>query len=206
MLLSNLGLTRASETYASLFHSSPGLHTIVAVPLCHNTGFVDQLGHALVAGGSIEAHRRFRADTIAEALQTGACSYFIGVPTMYHRIVEHLTGAVPSDLAPWLAFGGAPMPSKLIVQLQHLFPRAQLANCYGLSEATSITHINFVTPDATATDVGVAVSGHHRPHLAVRRTAGPIADDHARLLPRSDGDGRKVRGRVAAHRRSGVTR
>jgi len=27
--------------------------TIVSVPLCHNTGFVDQLGHALIVGGSI---------------------------------------------------------------------------------------------------------------------------------------------------------
>ena len=159
VVLSNAGLARASETYAALFHSTPELHTIVAVPLCHNTGFVDQLGHALVAGGSIEAHRRFRADKIAEALQSGTCSYFIGVPTMYHRIVEHLAGTLPCELAPALAFGGAPMPSQLIVRLHHQFPHSLLANCYGLSEATSITHINFVQPGHAATEVGVAVAG-----------------------------------------------
>lgn len=159
VVLSNAGLARASETYAALFHSTPELRTIVAVPLCHNTGFVDQLGHALVAGGSIEAHRRFRADKIAEALQSGTCSYFIGVPTMYHRIVEHLAGTPHCELAPVLAFGGAPMPSQLIVRLHHHFPRSLLANCYGLSEATSITHINFVRPGHAATDIGVAVAG-----------------------------------------------
>jgi acyl-CoA synthetase (AMP-forming)/AMP-acid ligase II len=159
VLLSNVALTRASETYAALFHSTPAMHTIVAVPLCHNTGFVDQLGHALVAGGSIEAHRRFHADEIARRLLTGECTYFIGVPTMYHRIVEHLTGTQPCELDPWLAFGGAPMPSQVIVRLHDHFPRAQLVNCYGLSEATSITHVNFVTSGSTATDVGVAVAG-----------------------------------------------
>ena len=159
VLLSNVGLARASETYAALFHSTPAMHTIVAVPLCHNTGFVDQLGHALVAGGSIEAHRRFRADEIARRLHTGECTYFIGVPTMYHRILEHLTDTPPCELDPWLAFGGAPMPSQLIVRLHDHFPRAHLANCYGLSEATSITHINFVTSGSSATEVGVAVAG-----------------------------------------------
>ncbi len=159
VMLSNAGLTRASETYAAMFHSTPELHTTVAVPLCHNTGFVDQLGHALVAGGSIEAHRRFRADKIADGLQSGTCSYFIGVPTMYHRIVEHLAGTPPCELAPALAFGGAPMPSQLIVHLHQQFPRSLLANCYGLSEATSITHINFVRPGHAATEVGVAVAG-----------------------------------------------
>jgi long-chain acyl-CoA synthetase len=159
VLLSNRALTRASETYAALFHSTPAMHTIAAVPLCHNTGFVDQLGHALVAGGSIEAHRRFRADQIAHGLHIGECTYFIGVPTMYHRIVEHLTDTTPCEWDPWLAFGGAPMPSQLIVRLHDHFPHARLANCYGLSEATSITHINFVTPGSSATEVGVAVAG-----------------------------------------------
>jgi long-chain acyl-CoA synthetase len=159
VLLSNAALTRASETYAAMFHSTPSMHTIVAVPLCHNTGFVDQLGHVLVSGGSIEAHRRFRADRIAAALQTGECTYFIGVPTMYHRMLDQIVDEPPSDVAPWLAFGGAPMPSQLIARLRHQFPRARLANCYGLSEATSITHINFITGGSSANDVGVAVAG-----------------------------------------------
>jgi long-chain acyl-CoA synthetase len=159
VLLSNVGLARASETYAAMFHSTPETHTIAAVPLCHNTGFVDQLGHALVAGGSIEAHRRFRADEIARRLHTGECTYFIGVPTMYHRIVDHLADTPPCELAPWLAFGGAPMPSQVIVRLHEHFPHARLANCYGLSEATSITHINFVAAGSSATEVGIAVAG-----------------------------------------------
>jgi long-chain acyl-CoA synthetase len=92
-------------------------------------------------------------------LQDGTYSYFIGVPTMYHRIVEHLAGTPACELAPALAFGGAPMPSQLIVRLHDQFPHSLLANCYGLSEATSITHINFVRPGHAATEVGVAVAG-----------------------------------------------
>ncbi len=159
VLLSNQAIVRASETYASLFHSTPALHTIIAVPLCHNTGFVDQLGHALVAGGSVEAHPRFHADAVGDALQSGRCSYFIGVPTMYRRIVDHLVGTPPCERAPWLAFGGAPMPSQVIDRMHEQFPRARLANCYGLSEATSITHINLLGDNSSTTDVGVAVAG-----------------------------------------------
>ncbi|HEY0520132.1 MAG TPA: class I adenylate-forming enzyme family protein [Ilumatobacteraceae bacterium] len=159
VLLSNANLVRASETYAAIFHSTPSMHTIAAVPLCHNTGFIDQLGHALVAGASIETHRRFKADRLAEAVSSGACTYFIGVPTMYHRMIDHLANTPPSERAPWLAFGGAPMPSETIASLQHHFPRARLANCYGLSEATSITHVNFVDANSAATEVGVAVAG-----------------------------------------------
>ncbi|HEY4611010.1 MAG TPA: class I adenylate-forming enzyme family protein, partial [Ilumatobacteraceae bacterium] len=159
VLLSNEGMVRASLTYAALFHSTPASHTIVAVPLCHNTGFVDQIGHMLAAGGSIEAHRRFDAGAIAAALTSGACTYFIGVPTMYQRIADHLGAALACAQSPWLAFGGAPMGSRLITRLHELFPQARLANCYGLSEATSITHINFLSGDSSATDVGAAVPG-----------------------------------------------
>jgi len=159
VLLGNAALVHASLTYAALFHSTPESHTIVAVPLCHNTGFVDQLGHMVVAGGSIEAHRRFDAATIAAALRSGACTYFIGVPTMYQRMAEHLSTADPGSASPWLAFGGAPMPSSVIARLHEVFPRALLANCYGLSEATSITHVNFLSGTASTTDVGVAVAG-----------------------------------------------
>lgn len=159
VVLSNQALVHAAQTYASLFHSTPAMHTIAAVPLCHNTGFIDQVAHALIAGGSMHAQRRFRADAVADALTTGGCTFFIGVPTMYHRIVDHLDGVLPNHQAPSLAFGGAPMPSQLIDRLHAIFPNAQLANCYGLSEATSITHINFVRGSGSATAVGVAVPG-----------------------------------------------
>ena len=159
VLISNAALVHASQTYAALFHSRPASRTIIAVPLCHNTGFVDQLGHMLVVGGSVEAHRRFDAAAIADALQSGACTYFIGVPTMYQRIVDRLAGATACTQSPWLAFGGAPMTSPLIVRLHELFPAARLANCYGLSEATSITHISFLDATGSATAVGVAVAG-----------------------------------------------
>ncbi len=159
VVLSNAAMTRSSETYASLFHSTPAMHTIIAVPLCHNTGFIDQLGHALVAGGSVEPHRRFQASAIADALQNGECSFFIGVPTMYHRILDHLVDDPPCERAPCLAFGGAPMPSQLIARLRLQFPQARLANCYGLSEATSITHINFLRGESSTTAVGVVVAG-----------------------------------------------
>ena len=38
-----------------------------------------------------------RRSTSPQRLQHGDCTYFIGVPTMYHRIVDHLAGTPPSE-------------------------------------------------------------------------------------------------------------
>jgi long-chain acyl-CoA synthetase len=66
----------------------------------------------------------------------------------------------PAELAPWFAYGGAPMPAPLAARLQAVVPGARLANVYGLSEATSITHYLPWRPGARdLAAAGVAVPG-----------------------------------------------
>ena len=140
VMLSHRALVTASATYARLFGSGPDLATAVAVPLCHNTGFIDVLGHTLVAGGRMDIYRRFRGGPLGRAVLDGTYSYLILVPTMIGRMVEALGEAAPSTAAPWLAYGGAPMPAAVAERLARLVPAARLVNCYGLTEATSMTH------------------------------------------------------------------
>jgi long-chain acyl-CoA synthetase len=141
VMLTHRAMLRASLTYAALFNSSPALRTAVVVPLFHNTGFIDGLGHAIVAGGHLDLYRRFDAQLTARRLSDGAYTYLIGVPTMYTRMLDHLelfSGARAAG--PWLAYGGAAMPPATVRRLRELMPGARCVNCYGLSEATSITH------------------------------------------------------------------
>lgn len=141
VVLSQRAVFLSSMTYAAIFNSGPDFSTAIAVPLFHNTGFIDGLGHAIVAGGSVDIYRRFSAKAISKELSTGRLSFFIGVPTMYHRILEQATPKVIRSKRPlWLAYGGAPMPATIAKNLSELFDRARLVNCYGMSEATSITH------------------------------------------------------------------
>ncbi len=142
VVLSHQAVHQASATYAAIFNSDPSFATAVAVPLFHNTGFIDGLGHAIIAGGSVELFRRFEPTTIADGLSQNRYSFFIGVPTMYHRMVGHLADQRPlAGRGPvWLAYGGAPMPATVAEHLSQALPDARLVNCYGMSEATSITH------------------------------------------------------------------
>jgi long-chain acyl-CoA synthetase len=161
VMLTHRAMLQASLTYAALFNSSPALRTAIVVPLFHNTGFIDGLGHAVVAGGHLDLYRRFDAKLTARMLSDGVYTYLIGVPTMYTRMLNHLellSGA--RTAGPWLAYGGAAMPPATVRRLRELIPGARLVNCYGLSEATSITHYlpHDLCPDR-ADAVGIATPG-----------------------------------------------
>lgn len=161
VMLTHGAILQASVTYAALFNSSPLLRTAVVVPLFHNTGFIDGLGHAVVAGGHVDLYRRFDARVIAAKLSRGAYTYLIGVPTIYTRMLDRLEWPTDaSALRPWLAYGGAAMPPATVRKLRERIPDARLVNCYGLSEATSITHyLPYELSDSHADAVGIAVPG-----------------------------------------------
>ncbi len=161
VMLTHQAMLRAALTYAGLFNSSPMLRTAVVVPLFHNTGFIDGLGHSVVAGGHMDLYRRFDAEVIARSVIEGTYSYLIGVPTMYTRMLSYfqLSGAAHA-VNPWLAYAGAAMPAATVRRLRELIPGARLVNCYGMSEATSITHyMPYDLCDRRPEAVGVAVPG-----------------------------------------------
>jgi long-chain acyl-CoA synthetase len=134
-------VVRSGATFAQLFQSGPDSATAVVCPLFHNTGYIDGVAHMLLANGRVDVPRRFDPEATARALRARDYSFLIGVPTMYGRMLPMLSAPpAPADLAPWLAYGGAPMPGPLATRLAEVVPGARLVNVYGLSEATSITH------------------------------------------------------------------
>ena len=161
VMLTHRAMLHASETYAALFGSSPLLRTAVVVPLFHNTGFIDGLGHAIVAGGHVDLYRRFDPAEVARRITGGGYTYLIGAPTMYTRMLSVLEDvAVTPGLTPWLAYGGAAMPPATLRSLRARLPGARLVNCYGLSEATSITHyLPYDMCDGRLDAVGIPAPG-----------------------------------------------
>jgi malonyl-CoA/methylmalonyl-CoA synthetase len=69
---------------------SPADRLLLTLPLFHTHGLVVGLHCALAAGATVELHRRFEAERVAEALLAGPATLFFGVPTMYVRLVEEL--------------------------------------------------------------------------------------------------------------------
>ena len=79
---------------------------------------------------------------------------------MYVRLLETVGSAVVPGVSPWLGYGGAGMVKSTIDRLQRFLPDARLVNCYGLSEATSLTHYLPWLVAAGRTDfVGIPVPG-----------------------------------------------
>jgi long-chain acyl-CoA synthetase len=161
VMIRNDALVRNAEMFAHIFQSGPDSATAVVCPLFHNTGYNDGLAHMLLAHGRVDVPRRFDPAAVARALGEGRYTFLIGVPTIYGRMLSGLEAAPPApSAAPWLAYGGAPMPGPLAARLTEAVEGARLVNVYGMSEATSITHYLPWRPgprDLTA--IGVAVPG-----------------------------------------------
>jgi acyl-CoA synthetase (AMP-forming)/AMP-acid ligase II len=161
VMIRNESLVRNAGMFAHLFQSGPDSATAVVCPLFHNTGYNDGLAHMLLANGRADVPRRFDPDATARAMAAGRYTFLIGVPTTYSRMLPWLEAAPLSPAtAPWLAYGGAPMPGGLATRLAEVVPGARFVNVYGMSETTSITHYHPWRPgprDLTA--IGVAVPG-----------------------------------------------
>jgi acyl-CoA synthetase (AMP-forming)/AMP-acid ligase II len=161
VMIRNESLVRNAAMFAHIFQSGPDTATAVVCPLFHNTGYNDGLAHMLLANGRVDIARRFDPGAIAPALLEGRYTFLIGVPTIYSRLLPLLEAAPPSTVsAPWLAYGGAPMPGPLAARLAEVVPGVRFVNVYGMSEATSVTHYLPWRPgvrDLTA--IGVPVPG-----------------------------------------------
>lgn len=160
VVLGHDALATCALTYAQLFQAGPYARTAVVCPLFHNTGYNDGLAHMLVAGGATEVWRRFAPEPIARGLAEGRLTYFVAVPTVYSRMVEPLSGLTRGRVAPWLGYGGAPMPAPVAERVEALLPAARLVNLYGLSEATAVTHyLPWLPISRDLSAIGMAVPG-----------------------------------------------
>jgi acyl-CoA synthetase (AMP-forming)/AMP-acid ligase II len=161
VMIRNSALVRNAAMFAHIFQSGPDSATAVVCPLFHNTGYNDGLAHMLLARGRVDVPRRFEPPTVARALADGGYTFLIGVPTIYSRMLPFLEATPPpATLAPWFAYGGAPMPEALAARLLRAVDGARFVNVYGMSEATSVTHYLPWRPgvrDLTA--IGIAVPG-----------------------------------------------
>ena len=161
VMIRNNSLVRNAAMFAHVFHSGPDSATAVVCPLFHNTGYNDGLAHMLLANGRVDVPRRFDPGAVAGALAEGRLTFLIGVPTIYGRMLPLLEAApTASTLAPWFAYGGAPMPGPLAARLSEAVRDARFVNVYGMSEATSMTHyLPWRSGPRDLTAIGIAVPG-----------------------------------------------
>lgn len=142
--LSQRALAEASWAFVRVMHTSQDDSTLVVVPLFHNTGFIDQLGHMLLIGGRTDLLKKFRTALAVEALIQRPVTYLAAVPSI-HRLIM-LADNADAALASMriLLYGGSPMPHTWIEEYLSRWPDLRLYHGYGLSEYGSA--ISFLPP------------------------------------------------------------
>ncbi|AWN42805.1 class I adenylate-forming enzyme family protein [Methylobacterium durans] len=121
--------------------TSPQDRLLHVMPLYHTNGVNNQLIVPFLAGASVILHDRFRPEAAIEAFRNDAPTYMTGVPTIYARMLPHLT---PGERFPALRFlrcGSAPITPTLHQQIEDAFG-VPLVVSYGLSEATCTSTMN----------------------------------------------------------------
>lgn len=159
-VLSHGALYQGSLTFADYLGTTSEDSTLVLVPLFHNTGFVDQLGHMIAVGGSTHLLTHYgTADALTE-LAKRPVSFMTAVPSILRllMVADHANAAYAH--ARTVLFGGSPMPAAWTAELQSRWPHLRLVHGYGLTEFTSAC--SFLPPELVvshAESVGRAAPG-----------------------------------------------
>lgn len=115
------------------------IRTLISVPLFHVTGCNTQMMVAAFLGGTSVILPQFDRNRFIAAINDERINFIITVPAIYALLVRAPEFLVIDRTAVrWVAYGGAPIAPSLVQQLQQVFPRAAMANGFGMTETTSI--------------------------------------------------------------------
>ncbi|MFC8502603.1 class I adenylate-forming enzyme family protein [Pedococcus sp. NPDC057267] len=136
-VLTSSALFAGSAVFADYLSSSPADSTLVLVPLFHNTGFVDQLGHMLVCGGRTNLLPKFRTADATAALARQPVTFVTAVPSIIRLLMVAEGADEALSHARVVLFGGSPMPAAWSQELMDRWAGLRLVHGYGLTEFTS---------------------------------------------------------------------
>ena len=161
-----------------LFGPHPHDVHLLVLPLFHSFGQIVQMNAGFAACATIVLLPRFDAATVLELMQSEQVTFFAGVPTMYHallnceetgrfdieKIAAHIRVAVS---------GGAALPVEVMRRFEERFG-VPILEGYGLSETSPVATFNRVDRPRRPGSVGLPVWGVE---VRIVRDDGSEADD-----------------------------
>ncbi len=119
------------------------------LPLFHVHGLVVAMHGALHAGSTVVMHEKFDPVRTLKTLEQEKITLFMGVPTIYHRLLHHWETERP-DLRAMRLFisGSAPLSDHLFMEFEEK-TGFRILERYGMTEAQMITS-NPLNPDRRA--------------------------------------------------------
>ncbi len=134
---------------------------VVALPLFHVHGIGLGVIGPLLSGATVLLHERFEAARVVSSFAVENATLFMGVPTMYVRILEHLKknprAAVALAKARLFTAGSAPLSADDFAAFRHATGHAVLER-YGMTE-TLFTLSNPYEGERRPGSVGLPVPG-----------------------------------------------
>jgi long-chain acyl-CoA synthetase len=136
---------------------------LITLPLFHSTAQTCQMNSGLYGGLRLVLMPRFEPAEVLETMQRETVSFWIGVPTMYWALLEHVaaTGFDTSTVADHLRVcvsGGAPMPVDVLRRFESTFG-VRILEGYGLSETSPVVCFNQIERPSKPGTVGLPIFG-----------------------------------------------
>lgn len=133
-VLSQNALYEASAVFNRYFATGPEDSTLVLAPMFHNTGFVDQFGQMLIAGGRTDLMSEFHRSDAIDAFRATPASFVTAVPSVLRMMMLMDNADAVFGPARIVLFGGSPMPAAWSRELLERWPHLRLVHGYGLTE------------------------------------------------------------------------
>ncbi|MGB3603635.1 class I adenylate-forming enzyme family protein [Gordonia sp. (in: high G+C Gram-positive bacteria)] len=152
------------------------MRTLICVPLFHVTGCNSQMLVAALYGGTAVIMPTLDVAALANSIGAERINFMVTVPAIYALLLRHPAFAeVDTSIVHWVSYGGAPIAPTLVEALKEAFPKARVANGYGMTETASLMT---VLPHEDAVDHADSV-GYAVP--SVELGVAPFDDDEPSL-------------------------
>jgi long-chain acyl-CoA synthetase len=159
-----------------------GLHPhdvhLTVLPLFHSFGQTVQMNAGFATGATVVLMPRFGAGQALELMQAEQVTFFAGVPTMYHALLNCEPAGrfdIPTIAARMriAVSGGAALPAELMRRFEERFG-VPILEGYGLSETSPIATFNRVDRPRRPGSIGLPVWGVE---VRIIRDDGSVAKD-----------------------------
>lgn len=152
-------ITNAAVTAETLTHLTETDMVMGCLPLFHCFGLTCGLNASVLSGACLALIPRFDPIEALETIQGAQVSVFIGVPTMYARML-HAEGREKFDVSSLRSCisGGSAMPVEVMKNFESAFDCIILEG-YGLSETSPVASFNQPGMERRAGTIGVPVRG-----------------------------------------------
>jgi len=179
--LTHSGVVHNALLANRLFGPHPREVQLLVLPLFHSFGQIVQMNAGFAAGATIVLLPRFDAAAVLEVMQAEQVTFFAGVPTMYHALLNCAeTGGFDIEkIAATMRIavsGGAALPVELMRRFEERFA-VPILEGYGLSETSPVATFNRTDRPRRAGSIGLPVWGVD---VRIIRDDGSIADPDER--------------------------